>query len=243
MSKRELTLQGVFVLLLISAINTAAWFACMIARMLLLTLIVNVGLSEQQKVSSLLTTVDPELFYVVWSVGLYIFWQRNLTKGKMFSAKAVEPQNTIEQLYDSSLFGSSLFVQQSISNYQRTLSLMILLLTTRRLIQSAMVFYFELGFMASMSGQVVKYLTKYAALRKLNTKWGAYHLCKATASQGSDVASQEDDERLGAEVRGTEKLRSGRSMVSVVSRFSRFSKHPSLRIPSRALPSLVRDEP
>ncbi|OEH74642.1 hypothetical protein cyc_01995 [Cyclospora cayetanensis] len=202
MSKRELTLQGVFVLLLISAINTAAWFACMIARMLLLTLIVNVGLSEQQKVSSLLTTVDPELFYVVWSVGLYIFWQRNLTKGKMFSAKAVEPQNTIEQLYDSSLFGSSLFVQQSISNYQRTLSLMILLLTTRRLIQSAMVFYFELGFMASMSGQVVKYLTKYAALRKLNTKWGAYHLCKATASsQGSDVASQEDDERLGAEVR------------------------------------------
>lgn len=51
------------------------------------------------------------------------------------------------------------------------LHLVTILLATRRLVQSVMVFYFELGFMANMSGAVHKYLTRYAALRKLNTRW------------------------------------------------------------------------
>ncbi|CDI86007.1 hypothetical protein, conserved [Eimeria praecox] len=96
-----------------------------------------------------------------------------------------------------------------------------------------------------MNGQVVKYLTKYAALRKLNTKWAAYHLCKDTLSQPScDGTSQEDEDRMetGGGLRGAE-LRRGRSIISVTSRTSRFSRHPSLRVPTRALPSLVLDKP
>lgn len=183
-------------------------------RAFFLTLFVNAGLYEQQTISSLLTTVDPELIYFLWSFGVYIFWQRNLTKGKalleapprllytrarcpltrvvdlemehefmrvcffpcccigkLFSVQAVDTKKTVEQLYDSSLFGASMFVQPSIAHCQRVICLAVVFLATRRLVQSIMVFYFELGFMANMNGQVVKYLTKYAALRKLNTRW------------------------------------------------------------------------
>lgn len=70
----------------------------------------------------------------------------------------------------------------------------------------------------------------------------AYQLCKGTVSRDSGAGSQEEDEALEAD-RGprldVEALRRGRSVASVTSRFSR---HPSLRVPTRALPSLVRDE-
>lgn len=89
----------------------------------------------------------------------------------MFCVKDIDATKSTIQLYDTSLFGQSLFVLPSIAKCQSVLSLLIILLAARRLVQSIMIFYFELGFMASMNGQVVKYLTKYAALRKLNTKW------------------------------------------------------------------------
>ncbi|CDJ27723.1 uncharacterized protein EMH_0034210 [Eimeria mitis] len=245
MSTRDLTFQGVVLLIFISLINTAAWLGCMLARAVFLTVIVNIGLYQKQSVSSLLTTVDPELVYFLWSVGMYIFWQRNVRPGKLFCVKDIDASKSTIQLYDTSLFGQSWFVLPSIAKCQGILSLLIILLAARRLVQSIMIFYFELGFMASMNGQVVKYLTKYAALRKLNTKWAAYHLCKDTLSQGScDGTSQEDEDRMdgGGGLRCTE-LRRGRSMISVTSRTSRFSRHPSLRVPTRALPSLVLDKP
>lgn len=94
-----------------------------------------------------------------------------MSAGKLFCVKEIDASKSTIQLFDTSLFGQSLFVLPSIAKCQGALSLVIILLAARRLVQSVMIFYFELGFMASMSGQVVKYLTKYAALRKLNTKW------------------------------------------------------------------------
>ncbi|KAL8433268.1 hypothetical protein ACSSS7_004053 [Eimeria intestinalis] len=215
-----------------------------LSRAILLTFIVNAGLYEQQTVSSLLTTVDPELFYFIWSVAVFVFWQQNLSKGRFYAVPAADTSQTLQQLYWSPCFGASMFVNGAYADVLRTICQVTVLLATRRLVQSIMVFCFELGFMANMSSQLGKYLTKYAALRKLNTRWAAYQMYKESTSQCSDEMSQDEDERMRLD-QCFDELRRGRSITSAasrVSRYSRYSRHPSLRLPLRAMPSLVKEE-
>ncbi|KAL8447021.1 hypothetical protein Emag_004493 [Eimeria magna] len=244
LSRRELMQQGLVVLVFISLMNALAWICCMVIRAILLTFIVNAGLYEQQTVSSLLTTIDPELFYFIWSVAVFLFWQQNLTKGRFYAVPAVDTSQAHQQLYWSPCFGSSMFVNDSFADILRSICQVTVLLATRRLVQSIMVFCFELGFMANMSSQLGKYLTKYAALRKLNTRWAAYQMYKESTSQCSDEMSQDEDERMRLD-QCFDELRRGRSITSAasrVSRYSRYSRHPSLRVPLRAMPSLVKEE-
>ncbi|KAL8452739.1 hypothetical protein Emed_001303 [Eimeria media] len=230
LSRRELMQQGLVVLVFISLMNALAWICCMLIRAILLTFIVNAGLYEQQTVSSLLTTIDPELFYFIWSVAVFLFWQQNLSKGRFYAVPAVDTSQAHQQLYWSPCFGSSMFVNGAFADILKSICQVTVLLATRRLVQSIMVFCFELGFMANMSSQLGKYLTKYAALRKLNTR--------------CDEMSQDEDERMRLD-QCFDELRRGRSITSAasrVSRYSRFSRHPSLRVPLRAMPSLVKEE-
>ncbi|KAL8274718.1 hypothetical protein Esti_001433 [Eimeria stiedai] len=243
-SRRELMQQGLVVLVYISLMNALAWVGFMLIRAILLTFVVNVGLYEQQTVSSLLTTIDPELFYFVWSVAVFLFWQQNLRKGRFCAVPAVDTSRSVQHLYWSPCFGTSMFVSDGYADILRSICLVTVLLATRRLMQSIMVFCFELGFMANMSSQLGKYLTKYAALRKLNTRWAAYQIYKESTSQCSDEVSQDEDERMRLD-QCFDELRRGRSVTSAtsrVSRYSRFSRHPSLRVPLRAMPSLVKEE-
>ncbi|KAL8432965.1 hypothetical protein Efla_001173 [Eimeria flavescens] len=243
-TRRELLQQGLVVLVFIALFNSLAWVGCMLIRAVILTVVVNAGLYERQTVSSLLTTIDPELFYFVWSIGVFLFWQDHLVKGRFFAVSELDANKTIQQLYFSAFLCSSRLMTEFYANFLKSICLVIVLLATRRLVQSIMVFCFELGFMANMSGELGKYLTKYAALRKLNTRWAAYQMYKGASSQCSEEGNQDEDERSHLD-HCLDELRRGRSTTSAasrVSRISRCSRHASIRMPMRVMPSLVKEE-
>ena len=69
------------------------------------------------------------------------------------------------------LFGPSLLFTKSLLRVIQITNVVLMVLAVRRLLLAIMVFCFELGFLMSMNGQVVNYLQRASAIRKLNAKW------------------------------------------------------------------------
>ena len=69
------------------------------------------------------------------------------------------------------LFGPSLLFTRSLLRVIQLTNTVLVVLAVRRLLLAIMVFCFELGFLMSMNGQVINYLQRSSAVRKLNAKW------------------------------------------------------------------------
>ncbi|CDJ60495.1 hypothetical protein, conserved [Eimeria maxima] len=115
-------------------------------------------------------TVDPEIFYVPWSIFVYVWWLGNAKESHyMIYLKTTE--EAPEPLMYFVLFGSSLLFTRSLFRVIQVTNMVLMVLAVRRLLLAVMVFCFELGFLMSMNAQVVHYLRRSSAVRKLNAKW------------------------------------------------------------------------
>lgn len=76
------------------------------------------------------------------------------------------------------LFGSSLLFTRSLLRVIQVTNMVLMVLAVRRLLLAVMVFCFELGFLMSMNAQVVHYLRRSSAVRRLNAKWLAARYVK-----------------------------------------------------------------
>ena len=76
-----------------------------------------------------------------------------------------------EPLMHFLLLGPSLLFTRSLLRVIQFTNVVLMVLAVRRLLLAVMVFCFELGFLMSMNGQVVNYLQRCSAVRKLNAKW------------------------------------------------------------------------
>lgn len=69
------------------------------------------------------------------------------------------------------MFGSDRFFTEDMLRAINLTNVVYLILSVRRALLALALFFFELGFLMNMNSQLVNYLTKYACIRKLNTKW------------------------------------------------------------------------
>ncbi|PHJ24646.1 small conductance mechanosensitive ion channel family protein [Cystoisospora suis] len=98
------------------------------------------------------------------------------------------------------MFGSARFFTEDMLRAINLTNVVYLILSVRRALLALALFFFELGFLMNMNSQLVNYLTKYACIRKLNTKWSRstpqeWH--RPTESAASACSTDDEGEVVG----------------------------------------------
>ncbi|KEP67227.1 UNVERIFIED_CONTAM: transporter, small conductance mechanosensitive ion channel (MscS) family protein [Hammondia hammondi] len=162
-------------------INIALWLSFMFLRWVVILGVLNFVCYEMQSATAFTSTIDPDIFYVIWSILCYTLWLNNSERTNLVlvANKTAE----VEPLMFLRFFGKDLNFPASSLRIIYLCNIVMIILTCRRLLRSLMIFVFELGFLMNMNGQAVAYLTRYSRLRKFNIKWSTF------AAQPADTDS------------------------------------------------------
>ncbi|KFG99687.1 transporter, small conductance mechanosensitive ion channel (MscS) family protein [Toxoplasma gondii VAND] len=150
-------------------INIALWLSFMFLRWVVILGVLNFVCYEMQSATAFTSTIDPDIFYVIWSIFCYILWLNNSERTNLVlvANKTAE----VQPLMFLRFFGKDLSFPASSLQIIYLCNIVMIILTCRRLLRSLMIFVFELGFLMNMNGQAIAYLTRYSRLRKFNIKW------------------------------------------------------------------------
>nr|CEL76810.1 TPA: transporter, small conductance mechanosensitive ion channel (MscS) family protein [Toxoplasma gondii VEG] len=162
-------------------INIALWLSFMFLRWVVILGVLNFVCYEMQSATAFTSTIDPDIFYVIWSIFCYILWLNNSERTNLVlvANKTAE----VQPLMFLRFFGKDLSFPASSLQIIYLCNIVMIILTCRRLLRSLMIFVFELGFLMNMNGQAIAYLTRYSRLRKFNIKWCTF------AAQPADTDS------------------------------------------------------
>nr|PIL96828.1 transporter, small conductance mechanosensitive ion channel (MscS) family protein [Toxoplasma gondii COUG] len=167
----RLLLNGSFVFICVTLLNLGFWLCTMAVRVIVVTGLLNLICYERPAATAFASTVDPEIFYVAWSVFIYAFWRGHARSSHLVLVPNSQEKADIETLTFYRLFGDERFFTQDMLRAINLTNVVYLILSVRRAVLALMLFFFELGFLMNMNSQLVNYLTKYARIRKLNAKW------------------------------------------------------------------------
>ncbi|CBZ54527.1 hypothetical protein NCLIV_049560 [Neospora caninum Liverpool] len=169
-------------------INIALWLSFMLLRLVVILGVLNFVCYEMQGATAFTATVDPDIFYVIWSVFCYILWLNNSDRTNL----VLVAKNTadVQPLMFFIFFGKDLCFPSSSLQIIYICNIVMIILSCRRLLLSLMIFVFELGFLMNMNNQAVAYLSRYSRLRKFNIKWCTFAAQAAaeTESCGSETS-------------------------------------------------------
>ncbi|PFH37561.1 hypothetical protein BESB_040190 [Besnoitia besnoiti] len=194
----RLLLNGSLVFICVTLLNLAFWLCTMAVRVVVITGLLNLICYERPAATAFASTVDPEIFYVAWSVFIYAFWRGHTRSSPLVLVPNSQEKTEIEPLTFYRLFGDECFFTADMLRAINLTNVVYLVLSVRRALLALMLFFFELGFLMNMNSQLVNYLTKYARIRKLNVKWSRstpqdWH--RSTESAASVCSSNEDGQR------------------------------------------------
>ncbi|KEP60089.1 UNVERIFIED_CONTAM: transporter, small conductance mechanosensitive ion channel (MscS) family protein [Hammondia hammondi] len=167
----RLLLNGSLVFICVTLLNLGFWLCTMAVRVIVVTGLLNLICYERPAATAFASTVDPEIFYVAWSVFIYAFWRGHARSSHLVLVPNSQEKADIETLTFYRLFGDERFFTQDMLRAINLTNVVYLILSVRRAVLALMLFFFELGFLMNMNSQLVNYLTKYARIRKLNAKW------------------------------------------------------------------------